>query len=194
MAKVALTGSIGSGKTQALKLFQKKGARIFSCDQVVSDIYNNPDHIVCKEVIKSFPEISKARNLRKGLRSLVFKDVRKLKELERIIHPVVIEKLKFWLRTEKEGGFFIAEVPLLFEKKLEGLFDKVILIKTQRDLLLGRLQTKYNLNQDEAEKRLLLQWSPEEKEKMSDFILVNNSSLMNLKKEVDLLWRKINKV
>lgn len=194
MLKIGLTGKIGSGKTTALKALGQKGAETFNSDQIIHEIYKNSRHIITKKIKKFFPEAEEKNEISpKKLGEIVFNDQNKLKKLEQLTHPFVIKKLKDKFKSKK-SGIFVAEVPLLFEKNLEGLFDRVILVKSREDILIKRLKEKYGLDSREAKKRLFLFLTAGKKEKKSDFILANNSNLNELKKEVNLLWQKISKI
>lgn len=194
MSKIGLTGVMASGKTTALELFARFGAKVVDSDQIVHQFYQDPSHPVYKKVRKAFPEVELNREIsRKKLAELVFKDQKKLQRLEEIVHPEIIRFLKQWLGAKKEDEVCVAEVPLLFEKNLEGLFDKTILIKVEEGILIKRSKENYNFNDKEIKKRLSLYLPGKDKEKRADFILTNNSDLGDLEKEVSLLWEKINK-
>lgn len=193
MAKIGLTGRIGTGKTTVSRLLGRKGAKIFDTDCQVRQIYSDPKNPIYKQISRIFPK-AKDRGVisRQKLGDIVFADKHALKELEAIIHPVVIESLRRWLADNRREAILLAEVPLLFESKLEHLFDKTILIQAKEEILLKRLEKKYNLDRPRAKQRLEM-FSPDSQKK-PDFILVNNSDLNKLKKEVDLLWQKISKI
>jgi dephospho-CoA kinase len=195
MPKIGLTGVIGSGKTTALKLFAKLGAKVFDSDQKIHQFYQDVNHPVYKKVKETFPEAELDNKIsRKNLAQLVFNDREKLKKLEQIVHPAIIKFLEQWLQVKPKNEVYIAEVPLLFEKNLQGLFDKTILIKVKENILTERLKGKYSFSDQEIKKRLSLYLPGKEKEKRADFILTNNLSLKDLEKEVSLLWHKINKI
>jgi dephospho-CoA kinase len=195
MPKIGLTGVVGSGKTTVLKLFAKLGAKVFDSDKKIHQFYQDLNHPVYKKVKQVFPEVELDNKMsRKNLAELVFNDQEKLKKLEEIVHPEIIRFLKQWLEIKSKTEVCIAEVPLLFEKDLQGLFDKTILIKVKEDILAKRLKEKHNFSDEEIKKRLSLYLPGKEKEKRADFILTNNLSLGDLEKEVSVLWHKINKI
>ncbi|MCF7888469.1 MAG: dephospho-CoA kinase [Candidatus Omnitrophica bacterium] len=195
MSKFGLTGVIGSGKTTILKLFCELGAEIFDSDQKIHQFYQDINHPVYKKIKEIFPEVELDNKIsRKNLAKVVFNDREKLKKLEQVVHPEIIRFLKQWLEAKSKIKVCIAEVPLLFEKDLQGLFDKTILIKVKEDILAKRLKDKYNFSDEEIKKRLSLYLPGKEKEKRADFILTNNLSLEDLEKEVSVLWHKINKI
>lgn len=194
MPKIGLTGKIGSGKTTVLKILEKKGANIFDCDRIIHQAYGGLNHPVSKAIRQSFPGVEKEGKInREKLAEAVFGDRKKLEKLEEIVHPFVIGKLKRWLENKKKEGIYVAEVPLLFEKGLEKLFDETVLVEVKKRILTERLKEKYGFNRSQIKKRLSLYLSDAKKEEISDFIVRNNLDLKNLEKEVSLLWQKINK-
>ncbi len=189
-----LTGNLASGKTTALGLLKLKGAIVFDADKRIHQYYRQRKGEVYKKIVNTFPEALTGKNIsRKKLAQIVFADKAKLALLEKIVHPVIINDIFKWkksLRNKKK--ICVAEVPLLFEKKLTGCFDGVILVLVKRDVLIKRIIKKYKFSKREALRRLSLYVAMRKKIKGADFIINNNWSLKKLNKEVDLLWKKIN--
>lgn len=195
MSTIGLTGRIGSGKTTVIGMLAKKGAKTFDSDCKIHQFYKDHTHPIYKKVIESFPESKVEGEIsRKKLAQIVFKDKYQLRKLEEIVHPELIKLLRQWLTKSKEKGIYIAEIPLLFEKKLGKIFDKNILVKVKDNVLFERLKEKYNFSDQEIKQRLSLYLPVQEKVKKSDFVLENNLDLKNLEKEVNVLWQKINKI
>jgi len=123
---------------------------------------------------------------------IVFSNNSKLKKLEGIVHPVVTKDLLNWIKQGKSDDkkFYIAEVPLLFEKGLTRHFDKIILIVVKKEVLIQRIIKKYGITKSEVSKRLCLYRPIREKIKKSDFIVNNSLDFKRLEKEVDLLWKR----
>ncbi|MCF7898159.1 MAG: dephospho-CoA kinase [Candidatus Omnitrophica bacterium] len=195
MAKIGLTGRIGSGKTTVMKMLVKMGAKAFDADRQVHQFYRDSSHPVYKKVKKIIPEAEQGSEIsREKLKKIVFKKNHKLRQLERVVHPAVIKALKEWLSAKKKEDVCVAELPLLFELKLENLFDKTVLLRVKEEILAKRLEKKYGFSDSEIRQRLSLYLPVEEKEKKSSFVLNNNSGLKNLEKEVSVLWQRINKI
>ncbi|MCK4519936.1 MAG: dephospho-CoA kinase, partial [Candidatus Omnitrophica bacterium] len=89
------------------------------------------------------------------------------------------------------SGVYIAEIPLLFEKELTRHFQIIILVTVKRRILIQRIIKKYGFSKKETLNRLALYKPIREKIKGSDFIIDNSLDFRRLKKEVDLLWKKI---
>ena len=184
---------MASGKSTVLKLLKNKGAVVFDVDKRIHRYYRDKNSPVYKKITIAFPQCLKAGVIsRKELAACVFSGKSKLKKLEKIVHPVVTKDLLKWLKTESKKRVRIAEVPLLFEKKLAGHFDKVILVTVTRSILIQRIIKKYGFSKGETLNRLSLYMPIREKIKRSDVVIDNSMDYKRLKKEVDLLWKKIN--
>jgi dephospho-CoA kinase len=189
----ALTGKLCTGKTSVLKMLKAKGARIFSADKKVQSYYHNKKSSIYKKIAQNFKNaVVRGKIDRKRLGSLVFCDKNKLRKLEDIIHPVIIRDLKKWIRGNRhKAEIYVAEVPLLFEKKLQRYFDGLILVYVKKDVLLKRIKKDLNLPKSKALKRLRLFIPDNIKAKNADFIIDNSSNIKHLKEEVALLWNKL---
>jgi len=196
MGVFAITGNLTSGKSTVLKLLKNKGASIFDIDERIHGYYKDRNSSVYKKVISTFPQVVKKHSIsRRELAGVVFKDLRQLHRLERIVHPASIRDLGEWVkRVRVKKGSYIAEVPLLFEKKLQNCFDGVILVVAKREILIERIRKKFSLSREMAIKRLSLYLSIREKIKKADFIIENDVTFRKLKEEVDSLWNKLKRV
>ena len=194
MPVLGLTGNLATGKSTVLKLLKEKGAKIFDVDKKIHDYYKSKSSPVYKKVAVSFPECLRGGVIsRKKLGSIVFSNKNKLNKLERLVHPVVIRDLLNWVKISKRDKkkIYIAEVPLLFEKRLTRHFSKIILIVVKREVLINRIIKKYGLSKNKVLERLSLYRPVREKIKGSNFVVNNSLNFKRLEKEVDLLWKKI---
>ncbi|MDP2924217.1 MAG: dephospho-CoA kinase [Candidatus Omnitrophota bacterium] len=193
MPVFGLTGNLATGKTTVLGLLKKKGAVVFDVDSRIHRYYRDKNSVVYKKTHALFPgTISRGVISRKKLGKIVFSDIKKLCQLEEIIHPVIIKELKEWINNKRDKkGIYIAEAALLFEKKLQNYFDAVILVCTQRGILINRIMKNLHLSRIMAQRRLELFMALEEKAKKADFVINNDSDIKHLKKGVELLWSKL---
>ena len=194
MSVLGLTGNLATGKSTVLKLLKRKGVKVFDSDEKIHGYYRNKRSPVYKKVRAIFSECLRGGVIsRKKLADIVFYNKSKLKKLEKIVHPVVTRDLLKWVKKGESNKrkIYIAEVPLLFEKRLTRHFNRIILIVVKKEVLIQRIIKKYGLSKDKALNRLSLYRPIREKIKGSHFVVNNSLNFRRLKKEVDLLWKKI---
>jgi dephospho-CoA kinase len=193
MPIIAVTGGLSSGKSSVAGFLKEKCAVIFDSDRVVHEYYQNRNSSVYKKVCRAFPECIVGSGIsREKLGDLVFKDKSRLAKLEKIVHPAVIKDLNDWIKKNKGSNkLFVAEVPLLFEKKLNCLFKQVVLVVSPKQEVIKRVTKKYHISPALAVKRLSLFMPLEKKIKKADYLIENNASLKELKKKVNILWKQI---
>ncbi|MCK4912888.1 MAG: dephospho-CoA kinase [Candidatus Omnitrophica bacterium] len=194
MPVLGLTGNLATGKSTVLKLLKSKGAKTFEVDEQIHSYYRDKNSYVYKKTRAVFPECLIGSSIsRKKIGSIVFSNRDKLKQLEKIVHPVVIKDLLEWVKKGKAdtSGMVKMDVPLLFEKRLTRHFNKIILVVVKKEVLIQRIIKKYGITKSEVSNRLALCRPIREKIKGSDFIVNNNLNFKRLEKEVDLLWKRI---
>ena len=178
MTIIGITGSIASGKSTVAQLIAKKKYPLFSADKVVLSLYKNSQFI--KILAKKF-KIRNKKKIKDQIKIIVKKNKNKLKILETIIHPLVRNKMKIFLKKKKK--FLILEIPLLIESKLNKYFDKIIFVDAKKKI---RLKRYLKLNNDKNTFEVLnkRQLSPVVKKKICDITINNNYSMVILKKNV----------
>lgn len=181
---IALTGGIGSGKSQALNFLQDAGYKTLSCDNVTSELYEQDK--IKRKLKKLFPSaISGKKHLvidRKAISQVVFSDKIKLEKLTALITPLVLKEVK--RRAKKLGGVVFVEVPLLFERGYQKHFDAVIVITRELKSRIESVKTRSNLSEEEIIARINNQFDYE-KGDLSDYIVIkNDGNLISLKETV----------
>ncbi len=186
MIKIGITGSLASGKTSASKFLSSKRGPLFSADRAVKEIYKNSTF---KSLISKKFKIKNNNQIKKNLKKIIFNNSAELKKLEKIIHPLVRKKMKKFTAQNKSKKFLFYEIPLLIESKLMKFFDKIIFIKSKKQLRLKRFQSK---NGDKKLFNLLnsKQMSDNKKIKFCDHIVVNEKNLNILKKNLSTIMFK----
>ena len=183
--KIAVTGTIGSGKSTVCAYLKELGYEVFDCDEVNRKLMEPEEegYLALREV---FPECFSGKKLNKKILSdIVFKDPKKRKILEGIMHPLILKRLN----ERKEDPLF-AEVPLLFEAKWDLYFDLNLLVVTDEETAFERLKER-GLSDKEIRNRLAAQMPVSEKMKRADKIIYNNDSLSKLHQIIDELLKEI---
>lgn len=130
--RIAVTGGIGSGKSYFANALKEMGFDVFSCDEIYKELAC--DKVYVEKIEREFgvPPINGCLD-RSALSKIVFCDQAKLKRLNEIAHPLIMEKLLRKMDSCERICF--AEVPLLFEGGYESLFDEIVVVirdKAQR--------------------------------------------------------------
>ncbi|HRW58586.1 MAG TPA: dephospho-CoA kinase [Chlamydiales bacterium] len=189
MKKVAITGNLASGKTSALKIFKKLGAFVLSADEIIHQ-HLYPNFSIQKELEKDgFHVFEKGKLNKEKLSNLVFNDEKKLRKLEEIIHPYLLQYIKECYNKEKNKPYpmFVVEMPLLFEIHQEKLFDEIILMTCKETLAKKRYLKK------DFDKRILLQLPPEKISDKATYIIENDFSKNDLEQQVTKIFDLIKK-
>ncbi|MFA7288436.1 MAG: dephospho-CoA kinase [Melioribacteraceae bacterium] len=194
---VGITGGIGSGKSLASQMLKENGYPVLDADTISKELVNT-DSVIKSSLIKEFGELTyKEDKLNaKYLSDKVFGDERKLKTLNSITHPIIINKLKeLAAGLALNNKIVFVESALIFEADFEDVFDYLILIFTEKDKRIERVMDRDKVSEKEVEKRINSQISDDEKKGLVDFVIQNNSTEMELKKKIDfviMILRSIN--
>ena len=186
MKKIGITGGIGSGKTYVASVFQSLGIPIFNADIQAKKLMTSSRKLI-KLVKEEFGnDIYKDSDLNKEkLASIVFSDSDKLQKLNSLVHPIVKEEFNNWYKKQT-SPYVIKEAAILFESNSHIGLDAVICVSAPLELRIERLLNRDDCSEKEIKKRIENQISQEEKQKLSDYIIVND--------EKELLLPKIIKI
>ena len=176
---VAITGSVGAGKSEALESFARHGAAVVSSDEIVHRLLAEDEEVRGALRERLGPDIFDENGSvdRSAVASLVFADREQLAWLEGLLHPRVVREYLEWREAlaalPDPPAVCVTEVPLLYEVGGEERFDKVVAITAPRELR----QLRTELAADERSGRLI---ADDEKIRRADFAYVNDGTLEEL--------------
>ena len=189
-----LTGSIASGKSSVLKIIAEEGYNTISADDVVKELYEDEEFLKSfkKEIGEKFFTIDKKLDKDK-LRETLFKDISLKNRVEAFVHPLVYEKIKEMLLD----GFNFIEVPMFFEAREYFLDSKIeikgiIFVNIDKKIQVSRLMHRNKISEKEAIAMIDTRVTSKEKIKASNYIINNNASEDDLKREVLKTLERIN--
>ena len=181
MVVIGLTGSIAMGKSATSKIFKSYGVPVFNADDCVHQLIGPNGKLVSLIGQRFIGTLEKNKNLqyinRVKLGNIVFKDKKKKKELESIIHPQVsIERKKWKEQAQRQRSKAICyDVPLLYETKGEKLCNFVVVVSAPLFVQKHRALNRPDMTEKKFNDILKNQISDKEKRKRADFIV--NSGL-----------------
>ena len=188
MIKIGILGDIGSGKSFVSKQF---GLPIFNADKEVKNIYNNDRSCFIKlrkklpKFINSFP--IKKKNLIKAILS----NIKNLREINKIIHPIVRKKMnKFFLKNFNQKAV-ILDIPLLLENKINTKSYILIFVDAKKKNIEKNLKKRKYYNRNLLNKLRKIQISLNSKKKLSNFIIENNFKSKPVKNRVKIIKKQL---
>ncbi|MBD62409.1 dephospho-CoA kinase [bacterium] len=188
---IGLTGSFGSGKSTALKIFKEFGYKTYSADEQVNKLYE--DERIQKEIKKIAPEVFSKKETgrcfleKQKLREAVFSDLNKLKKIETLIHPIIKMQCISLIKSSNKKNIF--EIPILVNSGIEKHFTKIITIESRKELRQERIikRYKHKISVEDFLKIDQSQPTQAERESISNIIINNNGTISEFKKIITSL-------
>jgi dephospho-CoA kinase len=185
MIKVALVGNIASGKSTAEEYLKDLGYPVLDTDKVCHNLLEELSEV--KEAFALYDIFHHDKISRQKLGHLVFTDPKLRKILEDILYPhVKMEIAKFFAQNISSKYAFVG-APMLFEAKMEDLFDKILFVYADDNIRLERLMKREGYSKQYAQIRLDVQGKQEDKVVKSDWVVYNNSTVSELKTQISKL-------
>ena len=192
MLVVGLTGSIGTGKSEAARQLEALGASIISADEVGHEAYT-PNTEAWEQVVAAFGDVILQEDGeidRRKLGALVFSDAGQLAKLNQIMHPrmarMVAEKIEV-LRSQGVG-VVVVEAALLFEAGWDSLVEEVWVTDSPDQTVIERLKKRNGLSEVEARKRISSQMDRAERLEKADIVIDNSEDMAGLESAIKELW------
>ncbi|MDC1185119.1 dephospho-CoA kinase [Alphaproteobacteria bacterium] len=177
---VGITGGIGSGKTTFSNHLKKMGYLIHESDVVVSEIYSKPKKKFLSFIKEKISQDAVKHNKinKTEIANVIFSNKAIKKLLERFIHKEVQSSREGFIKknTKKKKKIIFADIPLLFENKLENNFDLVICIISSKKNRIKRVLKNKKFTKDNLDKIFKAQTTDKERKKRSQIIIYNNKA------------------
>lgn len=187
MLRIAVTGNIGTGKTSVCKVFESLGIKVYYADLEAKKFYTQESVIQAVKKLFGDDVFSGEGKLdTEKLASIVFSDEHKIKQLNAIIHPLVLEDYLQWAEANKNETYVIYESALLFESGFAAHFHKSILVTAPEELCRQRVLSRSGVTGSDFDQRLAMQIPQDKKAELADIIIVNDESSPLIPKIIDL--------
>ncbi len=187
MQRIAITGNIGTGKSEVGKVLLERGEKVLDIDDLTATLYHQDRwQNLIQEHFGLAVFTPDGQIDRRKLAKKVFADEKERWWLEKVIWPPLKEELQLWFfkqeKKQRERVFVL--IPLLFEAGWEKEFDQIWLVRAKKEDILTRLQIRDRLNHDEILTRLETQIDDQRKTNFVDLIIYNFSDLDTLRQLV----------
>lgn len=184
---VAVTGGIGSGKTEVCKYFSALGVPVVDLDQIAHEM-SMPGSAAMQAVRTTFGdemfEIDGRLN-RAKLRELVFAEPDALEQLNQIMHPAIRAEAVRQIAGYSAQAYVVLAIPLLVESREDWqMIDHVLVVDCDEQTQLARIVQRSQLSETMAQAMIAAQSSREERLSIADSVIVNEQTLDNLQEKV----------
>jgi dephospho-CoA kinase len=193
MLTVGLTGGIGAGKSEALRLLAERGATVIDADRIAREVVEPGTPGLAAVVAEFGQEILTPGGAldRPGLGRIVFADPERRRALNAIVHPLVRARAAELRSSAAPDAIVVEDVPLLAENQLQDHYDAVVVVDASEATRLARLVRRRGMAEDDARARMAAQATREQRLKIADFVLDNDGELTDLARQVDAVWGRL---
>jgi dephospho-CoA kinase len=205
LLKVGLTGGIASGKSAVAEMFAQLGAHVTKADDIAHQVMQ-PGEAVYAEVVRQFgtgilnPDgtINRSRLAEAAFGQATRNQPSRVQELNRIVHPAVIEKQEQWMEDAGKRdpkAVAIVEAALILEAGAAKRFDRLVVVTCRPEQKIERWARRMNIDEEparrEVSRRTAAQLSDAEKVKAADYVIDNSGSLDETSKQVRAIYANL---
>ena len=190
--KIGVTGIYASGKGTVSEMFEELGAKVIDTDILAREIVE-PGTKGLNALVKEFGTgILNADGTinRRSLANIVFKDAIKVKQINEITHPLILQRM-LEIAGQQPQEIFMVNTPLLFETDFHKYMDKNIVVIAENEQVINRGMLRDNISEAEIKERLKFQISLNEKQKLADYVIDNSGTILNTKRQVLEIWKTL---
>jgi len=190
---IGMTGGIGSGKTEATKLFTELGVPIVDVD-IISHELTARGQATLKEIAQAFGQdiLNDDGDLnRTALRKKVFANSEARKSLEDILHSAIFNKALEALKKNASAPYQILAIPLLFESdRYLEIISRSLVIDSPIEMQITRASKRDGLLEADIQKIIDVQMSRTKRNSLADDLILNDGSIEELREKIKQLHEK----
>ena len=184
MITLAITGSIGMGKSTVAAMFSDAGIPTFDADAAVRGL-QGPGGRLVPLIEGRFPGTTRDGAVdREALSGAVLGDRDELAAVEAIVHPAVHHERTRFIVQHGGAPPLLFDIPLLFETGGAETFDKIIVVSARPELQRERVLSRPGMTEEKFAQILARQMPDEEKRKRADFIVDTSGTMDETRDQV----------
>jgi dephospho-CoA kinase len=191
MLVIGLTGGIGMGKSEAANYLARRGIPVFNADACVHHLYEGE---AVEAIEAAFPGVARGGTVdRQLLSERISGSPERLRQLEEIVHPLVVAAEIEFLREQERNGADMAvlEIPLLFETDAHSRVDVTVVLSAPEAVQRDRVLARPGMTIDKLEHLLARQLPDAEKRDRADYVINSGLPLAGMHAELDRLLESL---
>ena len=195
MLRVGLTGGIASGKSTVAYMLRERDCMVLEADPLGHELLE-PGQAAYDEIVREFGNGVLApggKVDRSKLGTIVFSDPQKLAQLNRILHPRILEVVRKWFAAldQPDGPeFAFVEAALIIEAGFHKELDRLVVCWSRPEQQLERLKAR-DFSDEDAQRRIDSQMSTDEKRRMADIVIDCSGTIEETERQVNQLLEKL---
>jgi dephospho-CoA kinase len=195
MVVIGVTGGIGTGKSTVARMLGELGATVIDADQLAHEAME-PKRLAWRRIVQAYGDavLNEDETIsRKRLGALVFRDPQARRQLEAIVHPPVIRRIRQQLARLKRNRrvrVVALDVPLLVETGNQALVDAVVVVTAPPPVQRSRLIAR-GLSEGDVSAMTTAQWDLSAKVALADYVVDNSDGLEQTRRQVKQLWKQL---
>lgn len=195
MLTVGITGGIGSGKTTVCKIFEAIGIPVYYADSRAKYLMERDPDLLAALKNNFGTNIFLEGNTinRPALAKLVFNDPEKLALLNSLVHPVVAQDSLNWIK-DQTSPYTLKEAALLYESGSYKQLDLIISVSAPLEVRISRVMHRDGSTREEVISRINNQWPQERKDKLADFIILNDGEIALIPQVLKIHRQLLNRI
>ena len=190
---IGMTGGIGSGKSEALKIFESLNIKVIDLDNIAKEITDS-SHQAIQEIKLVFGDaiFDKDNRLdRKKLREIIFSEKNQKINLEKILHPKILEEVMKRLNVLSNESYVVIDIPLLFEtNQYTSLISRSLVIDCKVDDQIERVKKRDRIDTSVIQSIIEQQVGRNYRNERADDVVVNDGSIEKLEESIKALHKK----
>lgn len=190
---IGMTGGIGSGKSEALKIFESLNIKVIDLDNIAKEITDS-SHQAIQEIKLVFGDaiFDKDNRLdRKKLREIIFSEKDQKINLEKILHPKILEEVMKRLNVLSNESYVVIDIPLLFEtNQYTSLISRSLVIDCKVDDQIERVKKRDGIDTSVIQSIIEQQVGRNYRNERADDVVVNDGSIEKLEESIKALHKK----
>lgn len=176
---IGITGGIGGGKSMFSRFLMRRGELVYDTDMEARILQNTDEKLMNSIKAEFGDDIYNQHGLdRPRLAKIVFSNPEKLRILNGIVHPAVVEDFNAWVQKNASRKFLFMECAILFEGKFDRLVDKIVVVTAPQEVRVKRVMARDCVKEDSVLARMRNQMDESEKIELADWTFDTNNEIL----------------